>query len=137
MKHVDLLAKTTLTTTGVQTAVAIGSITGAWTLVVEVYGLDTGGGARIAIEDSVDNSTFGRGGITFEVGPVGANGPKDPAGDSAGKSTGYWPNPVRFTARQQDFPTFLCGTTGAYARLNLSVLVPGDITLQAWIESNQ
>lgn len=121
MTHTDFQAKVAKTAAFQGASVDISGITGDWTLVLEVYGLDATDTVRFQFSDSVDAFTTVVAGPTVAVtGQLGSNSPTDSGGASAGLVGAYFPNPRRFTFKKADFPDYRCGTASAVGRLEIT-----------------
>lgn len=132
MTRTSVKDKITVTAIGVGsgvTSVDISAITGDWTLVLEVFGLDDGDGASFAFEDSVDAFTTPIAGPTASVsGKIG----------SGGASTDTYPNTKRFSWKKADYPGLRFGTASAVLRINVTRLTGSGTkhcTYQAYLET--
>lgn len=134
MTHTQVQVKNTSTGIGVfggsgaVASVDISAITGDWTLVLEIFGLDSGDSASFAFEDSVDAFTTPVAGPTVSVtGQIG----------SGGTSTSTFSNPKRYSFKKEDYPGLRFGTGSAVLRINLTRITGSSphVTYQAYLET--
>lgn len=138
MTHLDIEAKNTRSAAGQGSSIDISGITADWTLVVEVYGVDSGvTGAIINFETSADgfSSDLVFGPAASFVGPLGSDSPTNSATDQAGHSGGYFVDPKRYTWRKGDFPALRAGVTSAHIKSGVALITgSGSITYATFLE---
>lgn len=127
MTHTDIQAKVTKTATFDGTGVDVSGLTGDWTLVLEVMGLNSGDTIRFQFTDSADSfSSDVLAGPTFSVtGQIGQAG------------TPKYPDVKRFTVNKRDFPDLRIGTASVNLRLSITSFSGSSksVTYQAWVEN--
>lgn len=135
MTHLDIQTRTTITSAAAGSGVDISGITGNWTLVLEVMGMNSGDTARFVFEDSVNAFSAALSGPSASVtGQVGSDGtsPFVPGANP----TGYEPNVKRYTWNTRDFPSLRFGVTDALLRMNVQEMTGSSksVTFQAFVE---
>jgi hypothetical protein len=115
-------AETTATTTGNGAWISVASITGAWTLKIQMAALTNSASAtpvvRFQFTDSTNSGTAALAGPTFSF--AGAVGP------SADIVKGL---------KQQDFPDLRLGISGGSLRFDLTDITSNSsVTYSAWVE---
>ena len=120
--------KVTVTATGVpgtSAALSIAGISGDWTLVLEVLGVDAGvTGVSFQFEDSVNAFS------AVIAGPVVSI-----AGGVSAAGTGPYTSPKRYSFKKEDYPGLRAGTTSAVIEVNVTRFSgSGNVTFQAFIE---
>jgi len=136
MTHLDIQARTVATGTGTGTGVDISGITGDWTLVLEVMGLNSGDTLRMQFTDSADNfsSDIVAGPTASVTGQIGSDGtsPFTPGNPP----TGFEPNVKRYTWNKRDFPDLRMGTTSAKLRFDITTFSGSSksVVTHSWVE---
>jgi len=131
MTILEVFTKAAETSTNNGSSIAISSITGNWTLVLEVMNQTPSTTTRFTFEDSVDgfSSDIMAGPSTSVTGQIG---------DGSGSATGYCPDVKRYTWCQRDYPDLRFGVSSAHIRLAVTDINGNSgspsVVYQSWIE---
>lgn len=131
-------AKISRSAAGWGSAVDISGISGDWTLVLEVFGIDAGViVVNFEFLTSADgfNSDVVSGPEQSMPGTLGGNSPTDSGTGSAGHISAYFSNVKRYTWRKGDFPTLRAGVTNVQIKSGIPLIMgSGRVTYATFLE---
>ena len=132
MTTLEIQAKVSTDVQHVGTGVDISGITGDWTLVLEVFGLDAAASASFVFEWSANSFTT----YLTDIFPGPAAQMLGPIGNGGTSTSGPYSVTKRYTWTKKDFPNVGFGVTSTDLRCTL-IAAPASgkyVTFAAWVD---